>query len=122
MPKETEETKKPATDKIIEKKITLAGQRNTRVVTVDASISGVIATALRQFDTAYTNFKKRLGEYNGITYEEGEEFIRQGQKIALEFSDFTEQLCSLINYKYYPPRGLDLLRKQLNQDINQEAS
>ena len=65
---------------------------------------------LRQFDQAYSNFKARLGEPGGISYEEGAELMAEAMDIRIAFSDFTGRLSKKIRFRYYIPQELKEIR------------
>ena len=52
---------------------------------------------------AYANFKGRLGEMGGITYEEGAALMEEGREIVMAFSDLTARLGRKVKFRYYPP-------------------
>ena len=73
---------------------------------VNSPIGSTMFSILRQFDMAYANFKGRLGEMGGITYEEGAAMMEEGREIVMEFSNFTEKLCRKVNFRYYAPHEI----------------
>ena len=62
---------------------------------------------LRQFDQAYANFKTRLGEPGGVTYEEGSELMAEALEITIAFSEFTAKLSKKIRFRYLCPAGVE---------------
>ena len=58
---------------------------------------------------AYSHFKARLGEMDGISHEEGEELMVEGRKIIINFSDYTARLSKKIRFRYYTPLKIDYL-------------
>ena len=109
---ETKEDRKARIRKIQEKNLKLVEQKNARVVTIETPLGFVFISILKQFDLSYNIFKKRLGEVNGVNYAEGEEIIKKAQEITVSFSELTEELCKLIDFKYYKPKGLEMLKKE----------
>jgi len=87
----TQEKKKPSWREIQEKKINMAKERGSRVLKVNSPLGSTMFNILRQFDMAYANFKARLGEMNGISYEEGEKLMNEGRDIIIAFSEYTEK-------------------------------
>ena len=76
------------------------------VLLINSPLGATLCTILRQFDLAYANFKGRLGEMGGISYEEGEALMAEGREIVMAFSDFTDKLCRRIHFRYYTPREM----------------
>jgi hypothetical protein len=58
----------------------------------------------------YANFKTRLGEPGGISYEEGSEPMAEAMEITVAFSDFTARLSKKIRFRYYVPQELKEMR------------
>ncbi|MDR2548986.1 MAG: recombinase [Desulfobulbus sp.] len=115
-----EKKQRPSWQEIEEKKINLVKEKGSRVMRVNSPIGSTMFSILRQFDMAYANFKGRLGEMGGITYEEGAVLMKEGQEIVMAFSDFTARLSRKVNFRYYPPNEikdyLDLLKAQEKDD------
>jgi len=66
---------------------------------------------LRQFDMAYSHFKARLGEMDGISHEEGEQLMAEDREIVMAFLDYTAKLSKKIRFRYYTPREIDTFMK-----------
>lgn len=47
-------------------------ERGSRVLEVNSPLGSTMFNILRQFDMAYSHFKAKLGEMDGISHEEGE--------------------------------------------------
>ena len=108
---------------IEEKKINLVKEKGSRVMLVNSPIGSTMFSILRQFDMAYANFKGRLGEMGGISYEEGAALMEEGREIVMAFSDFTAKLSRKINFRYYAPNEIkDYLELLKSQEKNEEAS
>jgi len=101
-----EKKQRPSWQEIQEKKINLVKERGSRVMRVNSPIGSTMFSILRQFDMAYANFKGRLGEMGGITYEEGAALMEEGREIVMEFSNFTAKLCRKVNFRYYAPHEI----------------
>lgn len=118
-----EKKQRPSWQEIEERKINLVKEKGSRVMRVNSPIGSTMFSILRQFDMAYANFKGRLGEMGGITYEEGVALMKEGQEIVMAFSDFTARLSRKVKFRYYPPdeikEYLELLKAQ---EKNKEAS
>ena len=102
-----EEKQRRSPQEIQERKISLVKERGSRVLLINSPLGATLCTILRQFDLAYANFKGRLGEMGGISYEEGEALMAEGRTIVMAFSDFTDKLCHLIHFRYYTPREIE---------------
>ena len=118
-----EKKQRPSWQEIEEKKINLVKEKGSRVMRVNSPIGSTMFSILRQFDMAYANFKGRLGEMGGITYEEGVALMKEGQEIVMAFSDFTARLSRKVKFRYYPPDEIkDYLEVLKAQEKNEEAS
>ncbi|MBV5306601.1 MAG: hypothetical protein J0652_07920, partial [Desulfobulbaceae bacterium] len=49
-------------EEIMEKKISMAKERDCRIMKISSPMGSIIFNVLRQFDQAYANFKGQLGE------------------------------------------------------------
>jgi len=98
-----EKKQRPSWQEIEEKKINMVKEKGSRVMRVNSPIGSTMFSILRQFDMAYANFKGRLGEMGGITYEEGAALMEEGREIVMAFSDFTARLSRRVNFRYYAP-------------------
>ncbi|HHL33168.1 MAG TPA: recombinase [Desulfobulbaceae bacterium] len=107
-----QEKKKPSWQEIQEKKINMAKERGSRVLKVNSPLGSTMFNILRQFDMAYANFKARLGEMNGISYEEGEKLMNEGRDIIIAFSEYTEKLSKRVRFRYFVPREIEEYLKE----------
>jgi hypothetical protein len=107
-----QEKKKPSWQEIQEKKINMAKERGSRVLKVNSPLGSTMFNILRQFDMAYANFKARLGEMDGISYEEGEELMAEGRDIIIAFSEYTEKLSKRVRFRYFVPREIEEFLKE----------
>ena len=115
-----EKKQRPSWQEIEEKKINLVKEKGSRVMRVNSPIGSTMFSILRQFDMAYANFKGRLGEMGGITYEEGAALMEEGREIAMAFSDFTARLSRKVNFRYYAPNEIkDYLKLLEAQEKNE---
>lgn len=101
-----QEKKKPTKEQILEKKISMARERGSRVVKINSPLGSIMFNVLRQFDQAYANFKGRLGEPGGISYEEGAALMEEAREITLAFSNLTARLSKKIKFRYFVPQEL----------------
>ncbi|HBG20018.1 MAG TPA: recombinase [Desulfobulbaceae bacterium] len=97
---------KPTWQEIQERKINMLKERGSRVLKINSPLGATMFNILRQFDMAYAHFKGRLGEMDGISYEEGEELMLEGREIVMAFSNFTAKLSKQIRFRYYTPREI----------------
>lgn len=98
-------------EEILEKKITMARERGSRVVKINSPLGSIMFNVLRQFDQAYANFKGKLGEPGGISYEEGAELMARAKNITMDFSELTKELSRRIRFRYYTPDELKEFRQ-----------
>ncbi len=110
---------KPSWQEIQEKKINMVKERGSRVMKINSPLGSTMFNILRQFDMAYTHFKARLGEMNGISHVEGEELMDEGRELVMAFSDYTAKLSKRIRFRYYTPREIDAYMKT-EQETNSE--
>jgi hypothetical protein len=108
--------KKPTWQEIQEKRINMAKERGARVVKVNSPLGSTMFNILRQFDMAYTHFKARLGEMDGISHEEGEALMEEGRDIIIAFSDYTAKLSKRIRFRYYTPREINEFMKTTQKE------
>lgn len=104
-------TEKPNWQEIQERKINMAKERGSRVLKLNSPLGSTMFNILRQFDMAYSHFKARLGEMDGISHEEGEQLMAEGREIVMAFSDYTAKLSKKIRFRYYTPREIDTFMK-----------
>ena len=100
-------------EEVLEKKISMARERGARVVKINSPLGSIMFNVLRQFDQAYANFKGKLGEPGGISYEEGAALMERAREITVEFSELTKQLSKKVEFRYYTPDEL----KQFHRPI-----
>ena len=104
-------TEKRNWQEIQERKINMAKERGSRVLKLNSPLGSTMFNILRQFDMAYSHFKARLGEMDGISHEEGEQLMAEGREIVMAFSDYTAKLSKKIRFRYYTPREIDTFMK-----------
>lgn len=93
-------------EEFLEKKMSLARERGSRVLRINSPLGNIMFNILRQFDQAYGSFKGKLGEPGGITYEEGSKIMEEAQNITVEFSNLTKRLSKKIHTRYFVPQEL----------------
>jgi len=97
---------RPTWKELQERKINMVKERGSRVLKINSPLGATLFNILRQFDMAYTHFKARLGEMNGISHEEGEKLMDEGRAIVMAFSEYTAKLSKRIQFRYYTPREI----------------
>ena len=112
-----EERKKPTREEIIERKISMARERGSRVLKINSPVGSTMFNVLRQFDQAYANFKTRLGEPGGVSYEEGSELMAEAMEITMAFSDFTARLSKKIKFRYFVPQELKEMQDESESQV-----
>ena len=116
-----EEKQRLSPQEIQERKISLVKERGSRVLLINSPLGSTLCTILRQFDLAYANFKGRLGEMGGISYEEGEALMAEGREIVMAFSDFTDKLCHRIHFRYYTPREIEEYLRVVDESTSKQT-
>ena len=102
----TQEKKKPTREEILERKISMARERGSRVLRINSPLGNIMFNVLRQFDMAYGNFKGQLGEPGGISYEEGAQIMEEAREITVAFSKLTKRLSKQVQFRYFVPQEL----------------
>jgi hypothetical protein len=115
-----EEKKKPNWEEIVERKISLARERGSRVLKINSPLGSIMFNVLRQFDQAYAQFKGQLGELGGVSHEEGADLMEEAQEITMAFSNLTAKLSKKIRFKYYVPQELKEIQGLPKIAINKE--
>ncbi len=110
------EKKRPSREEILERKISMARERGSRVLRINSPLGNIMFNVLRQFDMAYGNFKGQLGEPGGITYEEGARIMEEARQITIAFSQLTKRLSRKVNFRYFTPQEL----KEIDPDDSTE--
>ncbi|MCP4338751.1 MAG: recombinase [Desulfobulbaceae bacterium] len=103
-------------EEYLEKKVNLAKERGSRVIKINSPLGNIMCNVLRQFDQAYANFKGRLGEPGGISYEEGAELMEKAREITIEFSELTKELSKKVDFRYYTPEELKAVRSPQGEE------
>jgi hypothetical protein len=84
--KPRQEKPRPTREEIMERKISMAKEKNTRVAKIDSPLGGIIFNIMRQFDQAYDKFKGKLGEFGGTSHDKGIVYMQKAQEVTLMFS------------------------------------
>jgi hypothetical protein len=111
-----QEKKKPTREEILERKISLARERGSRVLRINSPLGNIMFNVLRQFDMAYGNFKGQLGEPGGISYEEGAKIMEEARKITIAFSKLTKRLSRKVRFRYFVPQELREVREDSEEE------
>jgi hypothetical protein len=114
------EKKKPNWEEIVERKISMARERGSRVLKINSPLGSAMFNVLRQFDQAYARFKGQLGEAGGVSHEEGAELMEEAREITMAFSDFTARLSKKIRFRYYVPQELREMQESPVVPVNEE--
>lgn len=104
--RDTQEKKRPTREEILERKISMARERGSRVLRINSPLGNIMFNVLRQFDMAYGNFKGQLGEPGGISYEEGAQLMEEAREITVAFSKLTKRLSKQVHFRYFVPQEL----------------
>ncbi|MBU0663409.1 MAG: recombinase [Proteobacteria bacterium] len=115
MEERVEQRQKMTREEILEKKISMARERGSRIMKINSPLGSIMFNVLRQFDQAYAHFKGQLGEPGGISHEEGAALMDEARKITMAFSEFTGKLSKQVRFKYYVPQELQEMRQVTNR-------
>ena len=107
-------------EEIMEKGISMARKRGARVLRINSPLGNIMFNVLRQFDQAYANFKGKLGEPGGISYEEGAALMERAREITIDFSELTKQLSKKVDFRYYTPDELKQIGAVLPEKMNEQ--
>ncbi len=110
---------KPTWEEIQERKINMAKERGARVIKVNSPLGATMFNILRQFDMVYIHFKSRLGEMDGISYEEGEILMEEGRELVMALSDYTARLSQKVRFRYYIPQEIQEFMKYVSTDLTE---
>lgn len=110
------EKRKPSKEEILERKISLARERGSRVLRINSPLGNIMFNVLRQFDMAYGNFKGQLGEPGGISYEEGAQIMEEAREITVAFSRLTKRLSKQVHFRYFAPQELKEVREEREKE------
>jgi len=113
---DSKEKRRPSKEEILERKISLARERGSRVLRINSPLGNIMFNVLRQFDMAYGNFKGQLGEPGGISYEEGAQIMEEARKITVAFSRLTKRLSKQVHFRYFVPQELKEVREEREQE------
>ena len=110
------EKRRPTREEIIERKMSLARERGSRVLRINSPLGNIMFNVLRQFDMAYGNLKGQLGEPGGISYEECSRFMDEAREITYAFSKLTKKLSRKVHHRYFIPQELSEVLKEPEQE------
>jgi len=89
----------------------------TYLLKINSPLGSIMFNVLRQFDQAYGNFKGRLGEPGGISYEEGAKIMEEAREITVAFSNLTLKLSKKIRFRYYVPQELREMQVESDREV-----
>ncbi len=101
-------------EEIMEKKISMAKERDSRIMKISSPMGSIMFNVLRQFDQAYANFKGQLGEPGGVSHEEGVALMDEARELTLAFSGLTGKLSKKVKFKYFVPQELQEMQKAVS--------
>jgi len=93
-------------EEIIEQKVSMAKERNTRVARIDSTLGSTMFNIMRQFDQSYAKLKGSMGEFGGTSHDKGLTYMQRAHEITLQFSKLAEELSKEVGFRYYTPREL----------------
>lgn len=105
---ETRQEIKLKRQQAIERKLELAKQYDTRVVSVKSEDVNICINLLLQTDTAIMRVRKYLG--GKVNPDEGLALIKRFEEMVLEIEDITIQACELSDTRYLQNRGTKQIR------------
>ncbi len=103
-------------EEILERKISMAKERGSRVLKINSPLGSIMFNVLRQFDQAYAHFKGKLGEPGGISYEEGAELMERARIITVDFSILTKELSKKVAFRYFTPEELKVIQPEVQRE------
>jgi polyhydroxyalkanoate synthesis regulator phasin len=110
-----EQKPRPTREEIVERKVSMAMERDSRIIRINSTLGGIVFNVLRQFDQAYDSFKDQLGEPGKISHEDGKLIMDEILKLTMSFSEQTGKLSRKVNFKYYVPQELQEMQKALKK-------
>ncbi len=102
----------------LERRITLAKERDARVLNITSYDGNIISHILQQFDRISRAFKDRLGKKSerGVPFEVGIPMIDEASKLIFAFSELTERMAKEIGFYYSVPEEVSYWKKQEEQE------
>jgi len=101
-------------EEIMARKVSMAKERDSRIMKISSPMGSIMFNVLRQFDQAYANFKGQLGEPGGVSHEEGVVLMDEAREITMAFSGFTGKLSKKVKFKYFVPQELQEMQKAVS--------
>jgi hypothetical protein len=93
-------------EEILEQKVSMAKERNSRVARIDSTLGSTMFNIMRQFDQSYAKLKGSMGEFGGTSHDKGIVYMQRAHEITLQFSALANELSKEVGFKYYVPREL----------------
>ncbi len=108
-------------EEILEQKVSMAKERNSRVARIDSTLGSTMFNIMRQFDQSYAKLKGSMGEFGGTSHDKGILYMQRAHEITLQFSALANELSKEVGFKYYVPRELQDFLSHEAKDANKDA-
>jgi hypothetical protein len=119
-PRLTKEQLEARKQEMLERKISMAKERNTRVARIQSPLGDMAFNILRQFDPAFNQLAGKMHKLPTPEQEKrGTAYLKKAQELILQLSNITEELCGEVNYQYIVPqevKAINAYYKQREQD------
>ena len=121
-PRLTREQIEARKQEYLERKVTMARERDTRVARIESPLGNIAFNILRQFDPVYKRINGNLGAFAGPMRKKYLDYYDQTESIIAQLSDLTETLCKDVGYSYIVPQELKELKKWKTKDRQKHQS
>lgn len=91
----------------LEKKLSMAKERNSRVVFVNSPFTHKVLDVLQQSDRAYSRARARMGMPGGLTFDEAIALLNDYHEAAIKLAEASEKLCKASGISFRMPRGMN---------------
>jgi hypothetical protein len=98
------ERRRLTTEERIERKKTLAAERNTRVSRADISDTHILIDITNALNRGVKILMNRLGK--SVSFEEGFKLLKKLNDLELQANAVAEEICAAVNIPYRIPVGL----------------
>jgi len=115
-PRLTKEELEARKQEMLERKISMAKERNTRVARIQSPLGDMAFNILRQFDPAFNQLAGKMHKLPTPDQEKrGTAYLKKAQELVLQLSDITEELCSAVHYQYVVPQEVKAIKAYYKQ-------
>ena len=105
----------------MDRKISMAKERNSRVARIESSMGNISFNILQQFDPAYNKVLGKLGAFPIPELKQRvEDYLTAAQDLIIQLSDLTEKMCQDAEFRYFMPQDLKVIKEYYRQQKKQQ--